>query len=64
MTDDQVIALLRKRIELAGSQKAFAVQHELSPAFINDLLQGRRDPSAAILNVLGLERIVTYRKVR
>jgi DNA-binding transcriptional regulator YdaS (Cro superfamily) len=63
MTNDQVIALLRKRIEQAGSQKAFAIQHELSPAFINDLLQGRREPSAAILHALGLERVVTFRKV-
>lgn len=64
MTEDQVIALLRKKIELAGTQKAFAIQHDLSPAFINDLLQGRREPSFAILNVLGLERVVTFRKKR
>lgn len=64
MTYTQLLSLLRRRITAAGSQKAYAGQLGVSPAYLNDVLHGRRDPGDAILRPLGLERhTTTYRKV-
>lgn len=43
------------------SQAAWAKKHGLSPAYVSDVINGRRDPGKAILEALGLERVVTYR---
>lgn len=62
LSQDQALALIRKKIDGEGSQLAFARKHDLSPAYISDVITGRRDPSKAILDAAGLERVVTYRK--
>lgn len=53
---------LSQAVEKAGSQTAFARQHGISLAYVNDVLQGRREPGDKILRALGMERSVTYRK--
>jgi hypothetical protein len=45
----------------AGSQKAFAEKHNLSPAYVCDVLNARREPGQSILDALGLIRVVRYR---
>jgi hypothetical protein len=45
----------------AGSQKAFAEKNNLSPAYVCDVLNSRREPGQSILDALGLVRIVRYR---
>jgi transcriptional regulator with XRE-family HTH domain len=62
LSQDQALASIKKKIDGEGSQLAFARKHGLSPAYISDVLTGRRDPSKAILDAVGLERVVTYRK--
>lgn len=61
---DQVLALLRRRCEEAGGQAAWAKANRVSPAYVSDVLNGRREPGWSILRPLGIERAVTYRKVR
>jgi transcriptional regulator with XRE-family HTH domain len=34
----------------------------VSSQYLSDVLHGRREPGPKILNALGLERVVTYRK--
>lgn len=62
MTLDQVIALLWRRCHDAGSQAAWAKEHAISPAYVNDVLHGRREPGDTILAALGMSKIVTYRR--
>jgi hypothetical protein len=62
LTLDDVIALLKKRCEEAGSQRAFAANNEISPQYITDVLRGKREPGAMILEALGLEKVVFYRE--
>lgn len=64
MTIDDVLRLLRRECEKAGSQSAWAKAAGVSGAYVNDVLQRRREPGAAILAPLGLEKVETYRKVR
>jgi DNA-binding transcriptional regulator YdaS (Cro superfamily) len=53
-------ALLRKAVDEAGGQSAWARSVMLTPSYVNDVLVGRRDPGPAVLSALGLRRVVTY----
>lgn len=63
MTKDDVLKLLAEACATAGSQAKWAKAHKLSQAYVNDVARGRREPGDAILQVLGLEKVVTYREV-
>lgn len=45
-----------------GGQKPLAEHLGVSESFLSDVLNGRREPTEAILQPLGLERVVTYRR--
>lgn len=62
MTLNQVHAMLRRECDKAGGQAAWAVAHAVSAAYVSDVLQGRREPGRKILDALGVERVVGYRK--
>jgi predicted transcriptional regulator len=64
MADKEInpITELRKACEKAGSQKAWAQSVGLSAPYVSDVIAGRREPGESILNALGLQRIVIYRK--
>lgn len=53
---------VKELIELDyGSQKRFAEQHDLSQAYVSDVLSGRREPGEKFLSAIGAERVVCYR---
>jgi hypothetical protein len=56
MTDDDVIERLREACQQAGSQRMWADKHNISGAYVNDVLRGRRGPGDSILAALGLTR--------
>jgi DNA-binding transcriptional regulator YdaS (Cro superfamily) len=60
LTAQQAIALLRKHIEAEGSQKAFAEKRGISRVEVSQVLNGRRQPSKAVMQALGLERATVY----
>lgn len=64
MKQDDVIDRLRAAIAKAGSQAAFAEMYGLSAAYVNDVINGRREPGPAILEALGVEKVVTYQEKR
>jgi DNA-binding transcriptional regulator YdaS (Cro superfamily) len=68
MTANDVRNLLSKACDNAGSNRAWAQTAGVSPAYVSDVLNARREPGPAILTPLGLEAIeerrVTYRKIR
>lgn len=53
LTSSDVIALLRKQ-QGKRRQKDFAEQIGISPAYLSDVYQGRRDPGPAVLDFLKL----------
>lgn len=61
LTAADVRNILADIVARSGSQKATAREAGCSPAFLNDVLKGRREPSGAILDALGLERVIYYR---
>ncbi len=57
------VAALHLACVAHGSQKAFAERAGVSGAYVNDVLQRRREPGGAITQALGLERITAYRRM-
>jgi len=53
---------LRSACAAAGGQQAWAKRHGISPQYVSDVLNARRDPGASILRALGWKRVVTYQK--
>lgn len=64
MTLVQVLDLLRRDCAKLGGQAAWAAAHGVSPAYVSDVLNGRREPGESILRALRLERAVTYKRVK
>lgn len=64
MTLDDVLNLLLAECEKAEGRKRWAEAHKLSPAYVSDVLNRRREPGKKILTALGVEKVVSYRKVR
>ena len=62
MTKEQVVALLESECAQAGSQAAWARKNHVSPAYLSDVLAGRREPGGKLLDALGLERFVSYER--
>lgn len=46
------------------TQAAWAKDHGISPGYVSDVIQGRREPGKAMLKALGWERVVIYRPVK
>lgn len=61
LTEQEVIKRLRDAIEDAGGQREFARRVGLTPAYVNDVLHGRRALADRILAAIGVERGVVYR---
>jgi len=62
LTIRDVLDILRRQVEAAGSQQAFAERAGVSQAYVGDILRGQRTPGAKILHALGLEKVVAYRE--
>ena len=45
-----------------GSQEVFARHSGISTAYVSDFLAGKRDPGDKMLEALGYERVVKYRR--
>lgn len=60
LTLDEVYGVLDGAIEDAGSRRAFAGLHNITPAYLNEVANRDKPPGPAILDALGLEKIVSY----
>lgn len=55
-----LVERLRHRAKRAGSQQALAETLGVTPAYLSDVLGGRREPGPKILEALRLRRQVVY----
>lgn len=64
LTDCNVdpVRLLKDACAAAGGQAAWAKAHGFSPAYVNDVLQARREPADNICTALGCRRVVRFLK--
>lgn len=63
MTTDDVRNILRNECEQCGGQAVWATRNGLSPAYVSDTLNNRRDPGPAIVLALGLKKVVAYERL-
>jgi DNA-binding transcriptional regulator YdaS (Cro superfamily) len=55
-----VFVMMRAACKAAGGQAAWAEAHDMSPAYVSDVLNSRREPGPKILSALGLRKVVRY----
>jgi hypothetical protein len=60
MKDDDVREMLRRAIKQAGSQLAFAVEHDIDRTCLSSILSGNRPPSPQVIRALGLRKVTSY----
>ncbi|GGD43958.1 hypothetical protein [Aureimonas glaciei] len=63
MTAADVRQILAAACRTAGSAKAWAAANGCSPSYVAEVLAGTRDPGPKILDGLGVEKVVGYRRV-
>ena len=51
---------LRKSCDAAGGQSKWSLAHGISPQYVNDVLNARKDPGPKILAALGLRRVIAF----
>jgi transcriptional regulator with XRE-family HTH domain len=64
MTHAKLLTILASRALKAGSQARLAAELGISTGYLNDVMTGRKEPGKGILEPLGLERVVSYRRVK
>ena len=67
MNADAVRRMMQRECRRLGSQAAFARLANVHPQSLSLVLKGERDPTPAMLAVIGAEiasRVTTYRRVR
>lgn len=60
---EQVIALIERQCRELGSANAFARRHQISPAYLSDILSRKRLPGQKALKAMGLRKITLYERV-
>lgn len=65
MTEEQVIDKIRKLVAATPASNVSEVARTLgvSPQYLHDVLNGKREPGPSILQGLGVQKVVSYRSV-
>jgi transcriptional regulator with XRE-family HTH domain len=62
LTKEQFLAQLQDRVNNEGSQRKLARKLKISPGYLNDVLQRRKEPREKLLKSLGLRAVTNYVK--
>lgn len=60
MNNDEFIEHLREYVKQIGTQKQAAANLEISTAYLNDVLNGRREPGRKIACAFGLRKVIRW----
>jgi hypothetical protein len=64
ITNDALIEILREQICRSGGPSSYARRLGISCAFVSALLKGRKYVSGTVLQDLGYERVICFRKAK
>jgi hypothetical protein len=66
MNKEELIRHIQSVIDskYAGLQKGFADDNDLSAAYVNDVLRGRREPGKKMLDAVGVKKVVSYQLIQ
>lgn len=62
MTQTEFIEFLRKQVEKCGTQKEYASKIGVSLPYLNDVVNGRKEPGKRLITGAGFEKVITYRR--
>lgn len=57
-----VLDRIRRECSGVGGQYQWATKHHISPAYLSDVLRGKRNIGPAILRALGMTAVTYYKK--
>lgn len=60
LTKEEFLSQLQDRVDDEGSQRSLARKLNISPGYLNDVLQRRKEPREKLLNSLGLQAVTHY----
>lgn len=63
ITNGELIEKVQELVEQLGSQAAAAIELDISPTYISDLLAGRRPATDKIAQQFGYQRVTIFKKV-
>lgn len=64
ITKKDLVEELRLLADSMSNHAALAEKIKISPQYLSDILAGRRDPGAAVLQFLKVEKVVVYRDIK
>lgn len=64
MQVEAVLRTLRTIVDRQGSQVNAARFLGISPQYLSDILRQHREPSCRVLETIGFERVVSYRRTK
>lgn len=62
ITTKELLKILSRECKKVGNQAMWARANKVSPAYVSDVLQGRREPGESIYKALGYNQVVGYEK--
>lgn len=62
MNSEAVRKLLIRQVESADSLRKWSESHDISASHVSRVCRDEKDFGEAILGILGLERVVSYRR--
>lgn len=62
LSKEDVVKILRDAVEKEDTQANFAAKHYFAASTVSFILTGKNLPGPSILNALGLEKVIMYRR--
>lgn len=59
-TKEKLLQRIEKEVAALGSQKAFADKIGITPAYLSDVLSGKREPGEKLLSRMGIHRVAMF----
>jgi hypothetical protein len=57
-----IMDVIQAHIDIAGSQRIFSAQIEVTQSYVSNILNRIREPSKKVLDAIGYEAVTVYRK--
>lgn len=64
MTPDELVKLLREKVEAEGGQERFAQKYGITRGYVSAVLCGHHKPGPGIALVLGFKKVVSFEPIK
>lgn len=64
MTEAQVVKIMRQEVKKSVSLSAWSRENGIDPSVVCRIFAGTTPPSAKAIAAIGIEKVVSYRKIK